>query len=97
MITEAKTDPDLAAVWSERVVMAARNQHRSMIERAIARGEIPRDSDVDVLMHMLYGPAYHRLFQRHLPLTEGFVQRVVAVIVAGAKAGGAVPLTTHRD
>jgi len=68
-----------------------------MIERAIARGEIPRDSDVDVLMDMLYGPAYHRLFQRHLPLTEDFVLRVVAVIVAGAKAGGAVPLTIQRD
>ncbi|HEV3187633.1 MAG TPA: TetR-like C-terminal domain-containing protein, partial [Acidimicrobiales bacterium] len=53
--------------------------------------EIPKDSDVDVLMDMLYGPAYHRLLQGHLPLTVGFAHQVVAVVVAGAKAGGAIP------
>jgi len=91
LIAEAQFDPDLAKAWGENVVTVARNQHRSMIERAIDRDEIPRDSDVDVLMDMLYGPAYHRLLQGHLPLTDDFVQRVVAVAVAGAKAGGAVP------
>jgi AcrR family transcriptional regulator len=97
LVAEAQTDPELAVAWSERVVMAARNQHRSMIERAIERGEIPKDSDVDVLMDMLYGPAYHRLLQGHLPLTVGFAHQVVAVVVAGAKAGGAVPPKVHQD
>jgi AcrR family transcriptional regulator len=97
LIAEAQTDPELAIAWSEAVIKTARNQHRSMIERAILRGEIPGDSDVDVLMDMLYGPAYHRLLQGHLPLTEGFVQQVVAVVVAGAKAGAAVPLHVDKD
>jgi AcrR family transcriptional regulator len=96
LIAEAQTDPELAFAWSETVIKTARNQHRSMIKRAIVRGEIPGDSDVDVLMDMLYGPAYHRLLQRHLPLSEGFVQLVVAVVVAGAKAGGAVALPTRK-
>jgi AcrR family transcriptional regulator len=92
LIAEAQTDPELAVAWSEAVIKKARLQHRSMIERAIIRREIPRDSDVDVLMDMLYGPAYHRLLQGHLPLTKGFVHEVVAVVVAGAKAGAALPL-----
>ncbi len=91
LVAEAQSDPELAKEWSIRVVMTARNQHRLMIERAIARREIPKDSDVDVLMDMLYGPAYHRLLQRHLPLTGTFVHEVVAVVVAGAVAGAAVP------
>ncbi len=91
LVAEAQTDPELAVAWRETVVARARNQHRSMIDRAIDRGEIPRDSDVDVLMDMLYGPAYHRLLQGHLPLTDDFVHQVVAVVVAGAKAGSAVP------
>jgi AcrR family transcriptional regulator len=95
LIAEAQTDPELAIAWSEAVIKKARNQHRSMIERAIVRGEIPGDSDVDVLMDMLYGPAYHRLLQGHLPLTENFVHQVVAVVVAGAKAGAAAPM--HED
>jgi AcrR family transcriptional regulator len=97
LIAEAQFDPDLSKAWSENVVATARNQHRSMIERAIAREEIPIDSDVDVLMDMLYGPAYHRLLQGHLPLSEGFVQQVVAVVVAGAKAGSAVPPNTEMN
>lgn len=96
LIAEAQSDPDLAIAWSERIVKTARNQHRSMVERAIARDEIPRDSDIDVLMDMLYGPAYHRLLQGRLPLTEDFVQQVVAVVVAGAKAGGAVPMNVQK-
>lgn len=97
LIGEAQFDPDLATAWRENVMTVARNQHRTMIERAIARNEIPRDSDIDVLMDMLYGPAYHRLLQGHLPLSEQFVQQVVAVVVAGAKAGGAVRLPSNEN
>ena len=97
LIAEAQFDPELATAWRENVVAAARNQHRPMIERAIDRGEVPAGSDVDVLMDMLYGPAYHRLLHGHLPLSTRFVQQVVAVVVAGAQAGGATtPTVRHR-
>ncbi|HVA51923.1 MAG TPA: TetR-like C-terminal domain-containing protein [Acidimicrobiales bacterium] len=67
-----------------------------MSEVAIARGETPRASDVDVLMDMLYGPTYHRLLQGHLPLTPDFAKRVVSAVVAGAKVGGAVPSSIRQ-
>jgi len=91
LIAEAQSDPDLAIAWHERFISTARGQHRLMIERAIEREEIPRDSDVDVLMDMLYGPAYHRLLNGHLPFNERSVQEVVEVIVAGAKSRSAAP------
>lgn len=90
LIAEAQLDPELASAWHNGVIIPSRNQHRPMVERAIERGEIPVGSDIDVLMDMLYGPAYHRLLHWHLPLSEEFVRRVVAVVVAGAKAGAAV-------
>ena len=40
-----------------------------MVDRAIERGEIPAESDVDVIMDLLYGAAYHRLLQGHLTIT----------------------------
>jgi AcrR family transcriptional regulator len=89
LVAQAQSDPDLAVAWRERVVGPIRSQHRQIIERAIARGEIPASSDVEVMIDLLYGPAYHRLLQGHLPLTDRFVRRVVAMIVAGAKAGAA--------
>ncbi|HEY5267105.1 MAG TPA: TetR/AcrR family transcriptional regulator [Acidimicrobiales bacterium] len=90
LIAEAQSDRDLAMSWRERFVTTARSQHRLTIERAIARGEIPSGSDVDVLMDLLYGPAYHRLLNGHLPFSEASVHEVVAVVVAGAKSGDAV-------
>jgi len=91
LVAQAQSDPELAIAWSERVVGPTRAQHRKVFERAIARGEIPAASDVDVLMDLLFGPAYHRLLHRHLPLSDRFIRRVVAVIVAGAKTGAAAP------
>ena len=46
-----------------------------MIERAIDRGAIPAGSDVDVIMELLYGAAYHRLLQGHLAATTRRVRQ----------------------
>ena len=89
LVAQAQSDPELAVAWRERVVGPTRSQHRRIFEHAIARGEIPANSDVEVLMDLLYGPGYHRLLHGHLPLTDRFIRRAVAVIVAGAKAGAA--------
>jgi hypothetical protein len=58
-----------------------------MLERAIERSEISPDCDTDVVLDLLYGSAYHRLLQSHLPLTDGFARGVVDIIVAGLTAG----------
>jgi AcrR family transcriptional regulator len=96
LVAEAQHDPDLAAAWSDSVLVTIRAQHRLMVEHAIDRGEIPPGSDVDVLTDMLYGPAYHRLLHGHLALSEAFTRMVAAMVVAGAKAGAAVP-TARRS
>ena len=90
LIAEVQLDPELAFTWRENILLSVRTQHRKMVDRAIARGEIPARSDADVLMDMLYGPAYHRLLQGHLGFPPEFVELVVAMVVAGAKAGAAI-------
>jgi len=95
LVAQAQYDPDLAAAWRQRVVGPTRAQHRRVFERAISRGEIPTGSDVDVMMDLLFGPAYHRLLHGHAPLSDRFIRRVVAMVVAGAKAGAAVPTTSR--
>jgi len=95
LIAQAQHDPELAADWRQRVVDPARAQLCQIIERAIARGEIPAASDPEVLIDMVYGPAYHRLLQ-HLPLSDSFIRSVVTMVVAGAEAGAAAPLSTRR-
>lgn len=54
-----------------------------MLDRAIARGEISASTDKDVVIDMLYGPAYSRLMNRHQPLADEFARQVVDLLVAG--------------
>jgi AcrR family transcriptional regulator len=90
LVAEAQVDEDLARGWIERVMTPVREQHRTMVDRAIQRGEIPAATDVDVIMDLLYGAAYHRLLQGHLDITPQFIELVARMVAAGARAGGAL-------
>jgi AcrR family transcriptional regulator len=94
LIAESQLDEELARGWIERVMKPVRAQHRTMVERAIERGEIPVDSDVDVIMDLLYGAAYHRLLQGHLAITPAFIETVARMVAQGAKSGAAVARST---
>jgi AcrR family transcriptional regulator len=93
LVAEAQIDEDLARGWIERVMTPVRDQHRAMVIRAIERGEISAESDVDVIMDLLYGAAYHRLLQGHLAITPAFIECVARVVAEGAKAGAAITPT----
>jgi AcrR family transcriptional regulator len=88
LIAEVQRDPDLAKIWRERFVTRVRSQHRLMLDRAIGRGEVSADTDPDIIIDLVFGSAYHRLLQSHLPLTDRFAQAVVDTVVAGAAVPG---------
>ena len=89
LIAEVQHDPTLADAWRERFVGPVRVQRRPIVERAIARGEIPADSDAELILDMLYGPLYHRYLHGHLALNDRFAIGVARMTAAGAGAGGA--------
>ena len=92
LIGEAQHDEDLAVSYRERVLEPLRQQHRIMLDRAIARGEIPPETDREVVLDLLFGAAQHRLLLGHLPLTDRFVRDVVEVIIYGIPAGPPPPI-----
>jgi AcrR family transcriptional regulator len=83
LIAAAQHDPDLADGWRDQVIAPLRARHTVMLDRAIARGEIPAGTDKDVVLDLLFGAAYHRLLHGHLPLNDRFVRRVVETITIG--------------
>jgi AcrR family transcriptional regulator len=82
LIAAAQRDPELAASWRERVIERLRSQHRIMLDRAVERGEIPADTDYEVVLDLLFGAAYHRLLQGHQPLTDRFARQIVDLVVS---------------
>jgi AcrR family transcriptional regulator len=91
LIAEVQSDPSLADAWRERFVAQVRRRRRPIVERSIARGEIPAASDPELILDMLYGPLYHRYLHGHLPLNDRFAVGVASMTAAAAVAGAAVP------
>jgi AcrR family transcriptional regulator len=83
LISEAQTDPVFAAEYQQRVIEPRRDQARDVFRRAIDRGEIPADTDIEVALDLIYGPLYHRLLHGHAPLNDRFVRDVVAMVLSG--------------
>jgi AcrR family transcriptional regulator len=88
-IAEVQSDPDLGVAWRERFVDRIRMERRPIIDRAIARGEIPAGSDAELIMDLLYGPLYHRYLNGHLPLDGSFARSVARMVAAAALDGAA--------
>jgi AcrR family transcriptional regulator len=85
LVAEVQRDPELAEIWRERFVAPVRARNLTLIDRAVERGEISASADPEVMLDMVYGPAYHRLLQSHLPLSDRFAQTVVDMVVAGVR------------
>jgi AcrR family transcriptional regulator len=83
LITKAHSDPDFADEYRARFVQPRRDRARTIFVRAIERGEVPRGTDIEVALDLLYGPIYHRLLHGHAPLTDRFARTIVDHVVAG--------------
>jgi AcrR family transcriptional regulator len=83
LITQAHTDPAFATEYHQRFVEPRRDQGRAIFQRAVERGEIPPDTNVEVALDLLYGPLYHRLLHGHAPLNDRFTTDVVDMALRG--------------
>jgi AcrR family transcriptional regulator len=100
LLTEAQTDPVFAREYRARFLQPRRDQARAVFRRAIARGEIAPDTNVEVALDVVFGPVYHRLLHGHAPLDERFVTDVIDTALGGIFAGsesGTGPAAGHPD
>jgi AcrR family transcriptional regulator len=81
LVAEAQTDPEFAKLYLEHFIHPRRDATRVLLVRAIGRGEIAADTDLEVALDLLYGPVYHRLLTRHAPLTDRFIHQLVDAVI----------------
>jgi AcrR family transcriptional regulator len=81
LIAQAQTDPEFAKLYREHFMQPRRAATRPLLLRAIARGEIAPDTDLEVSLDLFYGPIYHRLLHGHAPLNDRFTQQVVDAVI----------------
>lgn len=82
MIAEALVNPDTRAGFLAEFAERRREVTRSVLKRAIQRGEIRAGTDLDLVIDALGGAVTFRLLQGHAPLTTKFTDRLVALVLA---------------
>ncbi len=79
-VARAQIDADFAREYREHFVEPRREDARSALQRAIERGEIPPETDVEAALDLLYGPFYHRLLHGHAALTDRFAGTIISYV-----------------
>jgi AcrR family transcriptional regulator len=88
LVAEAQTDPEFASIYHARFVAPRREPARALLERAIDRGELPPEIDIELALDLVYGPLYHRLLHGHAPLNDRFLRDLVDTVIVGLEAAG---------
>jgi AcrR family transcriptional regulator len=60
-----------------------RTSHRLVLERAIARGELRRDADPDLLLHTIGGAVLHRVFVERRSADARWARRLIRLLAEG--------------
>lgn len=83
LIGQAQTDPALAETLRTGWLQPRREISGSVIQRGIDRGQLRSDTDIPLLLDLLYGPIYYRLVVRHAPLNDSFARELVTATLYG--------------
>ena len=89
LVAGAQSSPAVGQVV--RRFWATRFAHvRPIVDRAVARGQLPRGTDPDELLRYLAAPLFHRLLVTAEPLTPATADQAATVVLAAARAGAFV-------
>jgi len=86
LLDEARRNPGLAAALDEHVSSPARREVFSMFERAIERGEMRPDLDLELIVDMTAGPLYLRRLEPIRPIDDGLPGRIADLVLAAIGA-----------
>lgn len=96
LIAEAQIDPEtrtgLLAEFAER----RREISRPVLRRAIQRGQIRADTDIDLVIDTIGGATTFRLLQGHAPINSKFSNALVDLVLAGCRVAS-VPQKRKRS
>lgn len=85
LIAEAQVNPETRRAYLAEFADRRRDMSRLVLRRAIQRGELRADTDIDLVIDALGGAATFRLLQGHAPLTRKFTDALVTLVLFGCR------------
>ena len=97
LLTEAQLSPDSRPAFLAEFAERRRAATRSVLRRAIERGELSVHTDIDVVIDALGGAITFRLLQGHAILNSRFTDAVVDLVLYGCKIRDSTSLEGLRE
>lgn len=88
LIRESGTSPEITTLVRQ-TMHARRRFYMQVLNRGIARGEIPPDVDVGLAIDLVLGPLWVRQLVTGEPISPDAVDRIVDAVLDGIATGGA--------
>ncbi|MFE1907821.1 TetR/AcrR family transcriptional regulator [Streptomyces gardneri] len=86
LLVEAARQPEIADAIRAVLLDGQQGVMARIVREAVARGELPEDTDPAEALDLVVGPLYWRLVVVRTPLPEGYVDRLARAAVAGLRA-----------
>jgi Tetracyclin repressor-like, C-terminal domain len=86
LIALGQEDSETSRALRTNFVEPRRQAALGALRRAQATGEIRADTDIEVLADALWGPIFHRLLVTRMPLDRGFIDKLLDLVLGGARA-----------
>jgi AcrR family transcriptional regulator len=86
LLAEAARNPTLTDALLSMVQNPRRAKAAQLVERAIARGELPADTDIGMCLDLLAGPLYWRLIVVQNGPEGDYLDRLAGKVAAAMKA-----------
>lgn len=84
LVAERQHNPDLASAM-DPLVCERRRPMKEVLARAIEKGELPQDTDIEFAIDMISAPTLQRIMVMGLPTDREFIRGVVEFVMAGLK------------
>lgn len=88
MLASSVGETELSKAFRNHFILARRDEGRALLEKAIARGEVRADLDLEVALDLLYAPIFYRILIGHAPLDDAFADAVVDHLLRGLRRPG---------
>jgi AcrR family transcriptional regulator len=86
LIAETGRHPALADALTTQMGVPRRERGTAMLQRAIARGELPADLDIDLALDLFAAPVFWRLIARRAPVGEDYLDSLTEMLLRAFSA-----------
>jgi AcrR family transcriptional regulator len=85
LLAEAQIAPGTRTAVLKDFASKRRELTRTVLQRAMARGELGRETDIDLVIDVIGGATTFRLLQGHAPLSKKFTEDLVDLVLTGCR------------